>query len=219
MTVSTKEEPEWILLAALLRPQGRKGEILAESFTDFPESLAGRAGLYLAPPEFRGVESAARACTVTDVWMPKGKNEGRVVLGIGAVSSIDDAEALSGLELIVRAEGRQPLEDDSAYISDIVGSTLFDGGQVVGVVEDLQFPTTPDGRRRLSDAAPLLVVSSGGDELLIPFVRDHIDRMDAATHELHMRLPAGLVELQRADSLSDKSRSGAEDARDDRESD
>ena len=213
MNSSTEERPEWILLAALLRPQGRKGEILAESFTDFPESLTGRAGLYLAPPEFRGTDSTARACTITGVWMPKGKNEGRVVLTIGAVNNIDDAEALSGLELIVRAEDRQPLADDSAYISDLVGSTLFDRGQVVGVVQDLQFPTTADGRRRLHDAAPLLVVSSGGDELLIPFVRDHIDHMNAAAHELHMHLPVGLVELQRADSLSARSKSGAKDAK------
>lgn len=202
---------EWILLAELLRPQGRKGEILAESFTDFPESLAGRDGLFLAPSGFAGAESAARACSITDAWLPRGKNEGRVVLAIGAVTNIDQAEALSGLELIVRAEHRQALEADAAYISDIVGSTLFDRGNLVGQVRDLQFPTSPDGRRRLENAAPLLVVTSGDDELLIPFVRDHIDRTDTAARELHMRLPAGLIEVQRADSLPSKKADGAAD--------
>ena len=201
---SSSPDTDWVLLAILLRPQGRKGELLADSFTDFPESLAGREGLFLAPPEFTGTEAAARAVSITDVWLPTGKNAGRVVVAIGAVNTITEAEALAGLELIVRAEHRQPLEEDATYISDIVGSTLFDRGSVIGAITDLQFPTTPDGRRRLEDAAPLLVVlstpESGSDELLIPFVRDHIERVDAASHELHMRLPTGLVELQRKDS-------------------
>lgn len=202
MTVPARENSGWILLAVLLRPQGRKGEVLAECFTDFPETLAGRDGLYLAPPEFSGMASAAQACSITEVWLPKGKNEGRMVLAIGASTTIGDAEKLSGLELIVRSEDRQPLTDDASYISDIVGSTLLDHGAAVGVVQDLQFPTTPDGRRRLDDAAPLLVVTSGDDELLIPFVREHIERIDVGKRELHMHLPVGLVDVQRAVSGS-----------------
>ena len=201
------DSSDWVLLAVLLRSQGRKGEILAESFTDFPESLTGREGLFI------GAESAARACSITDVWLPKGKNEGRIVIAIDAVTTIDAATALSGLELIVRAVDRQPLEDDATYISDLIGSTLYDQGAIVGVILDLRFPATADGRRRLEEAAPLLVVRSGqdDDDLFIPFVRDHIDRMDLTARELHMHLPAGLVELQRADSLA-QNKSPADDS-------
>ena len=28
---------QWIVLAQILRPQGRKGEVLADLFTDFPD--------------------------------------------------------------------------------------------------------------------------------------------------------------------------------------
>ena len=188
----------WVLLATLLRPQGRKGEILAECFTDFPETLASREGLFLAPSEFNGAELDARSVSVTSAWLPKGRNEGRVVLAIGAVISIDQAEALSGLQLITRTVFFNDMECYDIYIMDIVGSTLFDQGNAIGVVCDLHFPTTPDGRRHLEDAAPLLVVGSGDEELLIPFVRDHIDRIDAAARQVHMHLPKGLIELQRA---------------------
>ncbi len=198
--MSTTFNSSWVLLATLLRPQGRKGEILAESFTDFPESLAGRAGLYLAPADFAEGEADANPCTVLTAWLPKGRNEGRVVLALGGVSSIDEAQALCGLELVVRAEHRQLLDDGAAYISDLVGSTVFDGDQPIGPVRDVQFPTTADGRRRLENVAPLLVVVSGADELLVPFVREQVDRIDTAAKELHLRLPVGLLDLQRPGS-------------------
>ena len=37
----TNSAPSWIVLAHLLRPQGRKGELLAELLTDFPERFDG----------------------------------------------------------------------------------------------------------------------------------------------------------------------------------
>lgn len=187
----------WITLAHLLRPQGRKGELLAELFTDFPEQLAGRPGLLLAPVGFSGAADEARSCTITETWMPKGKNEGRIVLAIAGVSSISDAEQLDGFDLLVAPEHRTPLEDGAAYISDLVGCSLFDREQLVGIVQDVEFPTSPDGRRRLEDASPLLVVTldGSGAEAMIPFTRAFLRTFDPAAKVLHMDLPEGLVDL------------------------
>ena len=51
-------------------PQGRKGELLAELLTDFPESFGTAAGearreVFLAKPQFTGTAAEARAITVT----------------------------------------------------------------------------------------------------------------------------------------------------------
>jgi len=48
------EISSWIVLAHLIRPQGRKGELLAELLTDFPDRFVGREDLFLAPPGFGG---------------------------------------------------------------------------------------------------------------------------------------------------------------------
>ena len=94
---------------------------------------------------------------------------------------------------------RLPLDDESVYISELVGCTIYDGAAIVGVVEDVQFPSTPDGGRRLTDAAPLLAVRSPeGDEVLIPFAKAFLVAMNTDAKRIDMILPVGLVEVNRS---------------------
>jgi 16S rRNA processing protein RimM len=194
-----KSTPSWIVLAQLLRPQGRKGELLAELLTDFPERFEGQGRVFLAPAGFSGAQEEARSVEVTSSWLPVGKNEGRIVLQFAGIDSISDAEAIAGLEVIIPAEERLPLDDESVYISELVGCTIYDGAAIVGVVEDVQFPSTPDGGRRLTDAAPLLAVRSPeGDEVLIPFAKAFLVAMNTDAKRIDMILPVGLVEVNRS---------------------
>jgi len=194
-----KSTPSWIVLAQLLRPQGRKGELLAELLTDFPERFEGHGRVFLAPAGFSGAQEEARSVEVTSSWLPVGKNEGRIVLQFAGIDSISDAEAIAGLEVIIPAEERLPLDDESVYISELVGCTIYDGAAIVGVVEDVQFPSTPDGGRRLTDAAPLLAVRSPeGDEVLIPFAKAFLVAMNTDAKRIDMILPVGLVEVNRS---------------------
>ena len=185
----------WVAVAHLLRPQGRKGEVLAELLTDFPDQLVGRPRLFLAAEGFAGTPEEAQACRVTECWLPKGRNEGRVVLAIDGVGSIDAAEALSGLDLLVEAEHRLPLEDGAAYISDLVGCSVYDGERLVGVVAEVEFPTSADGRRRLEEGTPLLQLTlPDGDEAMVPFTRAFLREFDPVRKVLRMELPEGLVD-------------------------
>jgi 16S rRNA processing protein RimM len=193
-----KSASSWIVLAQLLRPQGRKGELLAELLTDFPERFEDQRRVFLAAPGFSGTAAEARSAEVVAFWLPVGKNEGRIVLQFAGVDSISDAEAIAGQEVIVPEEERLPLDDESTYISELVGCKVYDGAAVVGVVEDVQFPTTPDGGRRLTDAAPLLAVRSlEGDEVLIPFAKAFLVSMNTEAKRIDMILPEGLVDVNR----------------------
>ena len=199
----TQTTPAWIVLARLLRPQGRKGEVLAELLTDFPERFEVQTRVFLAPSDFAGEESAARAAEVVAFWLPVGKNEGRIVLQFAGIETISDAEAVAGLDVIVRREERRPLDDDSVYISELIGCTVYDGATAVGVVEDVQFATTADGARRLTDAAPLLEITSlAGDEILIPFVKAFLVAVDTEAKRIEMKLPEGLIEVNRSGDKS-----------------
>ena len=195
----TQSTPAWIVLAHLLRPQGRKGEVLAELSTDFPERFADQGRVFLAAPGFDGDEAEARSAEVVAFWLPVGKNEGRVVLQFAGIDTISDAESIAGLDVLVPREERLPLEDDSVYISELVGCTVYDGPTPVGVVEDVQFAMTADGSRRLDDAAPLLTVTSpDGDEILIPFAKAFLVAVNTDAKRIEMKLPEGLVEVNRS---------------------
>jgi 16S rRNA processing protein RimM len=194
----TQSTPAWTVLAHVLRPQGRKGEVLAELFTDFPERFEDQRRVFLAVPSFAGEQAEARSAEVVAFWLPVGKNEGRVVLQFAGVDTISDAESIAGLDVLIPSEERLPLDAESVYISELIGCTVYDGLKPVGVVEDVQFAMTADGGRRLEGAAPLLVVSSlDGGEILIPFAKAFLVKVDTDAKRIEMTLPDGLVEVNR----------------------
>jgi 16S rRNA processing protein RimM len=194
----TQSTSAWIVLAHLLRPQGRKGELLAELLTDFPERFDDQKRVFLAARGFAGGQAEARPAEVVEFWLPVGKNKGRVVLQFAGVDTISAAETIAGLDVLIPHEERLPLEDESVYISELIGCTLYDGPKLVGVVQDVQFAMTPDGGRRLNDAAPLLAVTSpDGNEILVPFAKAFLVRLDTEAKRIEMALPEGLIEINR----------------------
>lgn len=206
----TGHAPRWTVLAHLLRPQGRKGEVLAELLTDFPERFDSREHLYLVPEDFGGTSTQARPVEVSSFFLPVGRNAGRIVLALKGIDTIEAAESVAGLEIVIEEADRLPLEEDAIYISDLVGCSVFDvaapdeasreaGEVLVGTVTDVQFALTADGGRRLEDAAPLLeVLGVDGDEVLIPYVKAYLVAHDPVAKTLKMSLPAGLIEINRA---------------------
>jgi 16S rRNA processing protein RimM len=194
----TQSTPAWIVLAHLLRPQGRKGEVLAELLTDFPERFDGQKRVFLAAPGFAGEEAEARPAVVVAFWLPVGKNEGRVVLQFAGIDTISDAESIAGQDVLVPRGERVPLDDESIYVSELIGCAVYDGPVPVGVIEDVQFAMSADGARRLDDAAPLLAVRSAeGDEILIPYVKSFLVAVDTEAKRIDMALPQGLIEVNR----------------------
>ena len=184
MTVSPAS---WVLLAHIVRPQGRRGEVLADLYTDFPEHFTRRKGLSLRPPA-AGPLNAMREAKVESHWLHKG----RVVLKFSQVDSIADAESLRGFDVVIPREERIPLEGDAVYVSDLLGMRVIDvsrGGAVdTGEIIDVE----PEG----AGPALLVIRAPAGDELLIPFVRAYLRKMDIEARRLEMDLPPGLLAMQ-----------------------
>jgi 16S rRNA processing protein RimM len=197
------DAPPWIVLAHLLRPQGRKGELLAELLTDFPERFNERSRVFLAQPDFKGGTDKARSVEVTSSWLPVGRNRGRIVLHFAGIDTISAAESIAGLDVIVPHEERHDLDNESVYISDLIGCVIYNGSEKVGAIEDVQFPVTPDGSARIEQAPPLLEVrSERGDEILIPFAKALLARVDIHSKRIEMNLPTGLLEINKPDGES-----------------
>jgi 16S rRNA processing protein RimM len=189
----------FVTLARLLRPQGRRGELLADLLTDFPEQLGNADGVYLVGENAEAPAADAARVVVESQWMPTGKNAGRIVLKLAGCDSINDAERLAHMQLMVPANERPALDEDTFYVSDLIGSTLFNGDTAVGEVIDVEFATSPDGKTRLADAAPLLSVRLAGaaeeaEPVLIPFVRAQLVSVDTENRRIVMTIPEGLLD-------------------------
>jgi len=173
----------FVLLARLIRTQGRHGELIAEILTDFPERFSERTRVWLLPPD---AKAAPREVEIERHWPHKG----RIVLKFAAIDSISDATVLSGWHVAIPREQRAPLAEDAIYIADLIGCHVID--EAAGSV-DLG-PVL--GVERGSGGAPdLLVVQHGRDELLIPFAKALIVEINLAAQVLRMQLPAGLTAI------------------------
>lgn len=189
------ESQQWVCLARLKRPQGRKGELWAEILTDFPEKFAERKQLWLfAESSVLQATAPPRPVTLANHWLHKGG----IVLHFEAVESIDDAEKLAGLIVAIPLEQRAPLAADEAYIGDLIGCALFDLASseplLVGEIENVD---------RTAGPVPLLVIrgrdAKRGEEILVPFAKSYLRRIDIEGRRVEMALPVGLVNLNEAE--------------------
>jgi 16S rRNA processing protein RimM len=180
--------PTWILVAHLIRPHGRRGEIIADILTDFPERFHTRTRLFLIPPERIG--TPVREVGLENFWFMRS----RIVLKFQGIDSINDAESLRNFEVAIPAAQRAPLEGGSVYTSDLLGCRVYDlnrSGAEVGEIIDID---------RGTSSTDLLVVRIPGArgaqaEALIPFVQDYMVRMAVEERRIEMRLPEGLLAI------------------------
>jgi 16S rRNA processing protein RimM len=180
MSADAQTGAPWAIVARLVRPQGRVGEILADILTDFPERFAERKRLFLVSSETS--VQPVHEVTLERHWLHKG----RVVLTFAGVDSISDADKLRGLLVAIPASERAELTDGSVYIGDLIGCEVFEvnAAKLVGVVADVD-----------RQAGLLEVKTPGGNEALIPFAKEYLVRMDIAGKRIEMRLPEGLLDI------------------------
>ena len=183
----------WLRVARIVRPQGHRGEVLAELLTDFPDRFQQQPTVWL-----RGAEAEVPTRTIrVEHARP---HAGRIVLTLAGCSSMDAAEALRGTELVVPWEQRTALPEGEIYIAELAGSILentagAEADAVVGTIVDVD---------RESGAGTLLVVERpGGGELLVPFVLGYAPQWDPDARTLRMALPEGLLTLDNAGGSAD----------------
>jgi 16S rRNA processing protein RimM len=177
----------------VLGPQGRRGEVLAELHTDFPQRFDERRTLsgWMA-------DGTRRELRLEEHWFHKGA----VVLKFGGVDSISDAEQLAGMEVQIPREQRAELEEGAAYVSELVGCEVWVGVEpeerLLGEIANVDLS---------GGAAPLLVVrNSQKREYLVPYAEEFLRSQDLAIGRIQMELPKGLLELQNPLSEEEKRR-------------
>jgi 16S rRNA processing protein RimM len=153
-----------VLVGRVVKPQGRHGEVVVLPLSDRPDRFPGLRRAFVATPG-----GGVRELKVLRCWPHKG----RFVLEIEGVASIDEAEALRGLELRIAEEELAPLPEGSFYHHQLAGLKVEDeAGAAIGLVEDV-WETGADSR--------VLVVRGPDGETLIPFVSEFVKEVDLAS--------------------------------------
>ena len=110
-----------------------------------------------------------------------------LVLKFAGVDSISDAEVLIGCELQVPRNERGQLEPGWRYVEDLVGCSVYDSGNEIGRIEDVQFGA--------GEAPLLIVVGKSGSKFDVPFADAYLDSVDINSRQVRVRLPEGLLEV------------------------
>jgi 16S rRNA processing protein RimM len=194
------EEQDWVQVARIIRPRGNKGEVLAELFTDFPARLSSRLLIYV-----RDTKGETRAIGLQNFWVDRNHPE-HGIFHFEGCTSIDAAEKLRGLEVLIPIADRVKLPAGKYFVSDLIGCSVFENPvaetklsspacameeapRVVGTVQDVFFPGEGTA------GTPLLQVRTATGELLVPLAEDICQSIDVAARRIDVTLPEGLSEL------------------------
>jgi 16S rRNA processing protein RimM len=166
---------ELVTIGRVVKPQGRKGEVLVESLSDRQDRFPTLRRVYLEAPS-----GGARAVAVAGCW----RHKGRYVLKLDGVDGIAAAEALRGSELRISERELEPLPEGSYYHHQLRGLRVRAGERELGAVAEVL--DTGAG-------AAVLVVRGAGGELLVPFAAGFVRRVDLEARRIEV-LPAETVE-------------------------
>ena len=169
------------VVGRIARAHGIRGQVIVNLETDFPdERFQPGAELF--------VERGGRVEPLT-ITTARFHRE-RPILGLAGVETIDDAEAMAGLELRVPLDRLAPLPPGTFYRHDLIGCRVETmRGEVVGVVTDVE--GTMAGSR--------LVIDGASGEVLVPLATEICPEIDTAGKRIVIDPPAGLVDLNRRD--------------------
>jgi len=153
---------DMITIGVVVKPQGRKGEVLVAPLSDRPHRFESLRRVFVPVPG----AVQARAVTVTNRWPHKG----RIVLKLEGVDSIDEAEKYRGIELRIGEDEVEALPAGSYYHYQLKGLKVEDPtGRPLGVAADVLVT---------GGEAPVLVVKGPGGEVLIPMAEAFIRQVD-----------------------------------------
>ena len=165
------------VVGRIARAHGIRGQVIVTLETDFPEARF-RPGATLFTT--RGGEVKALLITTARF------QNGRPVIGLEGVETMNGAEELAGLELRVPMEELAPLPDGTFYHHDLVGcQVVTSGGKKVGTVDRVEG----------TFGGSWLVVAGASGEVLIPLANEICRTIDVAGKRIVIEPPAGLLDL------------------------
>ena len=171
------EWDEMALVGRIARTHGNRGHVIVNPETDFPEHRFQVGGVL-----HRRRGDRVEAMTIDAVRF----HQGRPIIGIRGVATMNDADELADAELRVPTETLTELPAGVYYRHDLVGCVVRTvAGANVGTVVEVEGSL---GKSRL-------VIRSAGDEVIVPLAETICVRIDRAARVIVIDPPEGLLEL------------------------
>ena len=168
---------ELLLVGRVARAHGNRGQVIVNLDTDFADERFTVGQTLLVGPE-----DGPQARRIRDVRF----HQGRPIIGLEGVDTMNDAEALAGAELRMRAAEMPPLPEGTYRHHELIGCEVRDRqDRLVGRVTAVEGPT---------DRSQLVVAGPRG-EVLVPLVADICVSVDPAAQRIVIDPPEGLIEL------------------------
>lgn len=165
------------VVGRIARAHGNKGQVIVNPETDFPDQR-------FQPGAELFVQRAGRLQRVTVASMRM--HQGRPVIALDGVTTMNDAEAMAGVELRIPRETLASLPPGMYYHHDLVGCRVeTTEGVLVGEVAAVD---SAAGVARLS-------IRAGGREILVPLATDICRTIDIAQKRIVVDPPEGLLDL------------------------
>lgn len=176
------DTPAEVVVGRIVRPFGRRGEVVVEPLTDDPGRFFEIATAEIGAPDAKGVRRSLESVRI---------HKGRPVVRFEGITDIAAAETLRDLEVRIREAERAALPEGRYYSDELVGCRAEnEEGVHLGEIVDT-----------LDTAGPCLLVLRGpdGGEDLIPFVEALCVSVEAPTEDttgrVVLNVPDGLLGL------------------------
>jgi 16S rRNA processing protein RimM len=164
-----------ILVGRVARAHGNRGQVIVNPDTDFPDDRFVVGATLLVGP-------AATPRRITSARF----HQGRPVIGLEGIATMDDADRLAEAELRVPAATLAPLPERTYYRHELVGCEVQDTeGRLIGEVAAVEGPIEMSR----------LVVNAPHGEVLIPLVDEICVEVAPAERRIRIKAPDGLIEL------------------------
>jgi 16S rRNA processing protein RimM len=114
------------------------------------------------------------------------RQHGRAIMKVQGIDTIADAEKWVGAEIRVSLSDIQPLEAGWFYTFQLKGCGVYSvDGEDLGAITDVLD----------SGGTGILKVEREGKEILIPFARSYVTKIDLDRRRVEVNLPEGLRDL------------------------
>lgn len=175
------EGGEFLIVGVVQKPHGIRGELAVRLETDRPEQV-------FRPERRLRVGDAQGNPTADELTVERARPfKGGLLVKVREFDGRNEAiEAMRGRTLLLPREETAPLDTDEVWIHQLPGLRVESDGATVGSVSEV-FDT--------ATGHLLEVATPDGRELLVPFVRQIVVRVDPAAGVLEIDAPPGLLEL------------------------
>ncbi len=166
----------YIDIGLILNTHGLKGELKVKPLTDNPERFSSLKRVYVESDGVLASHDVTNARYFRNV----------VILKLKEINTVDDAQTLKGLYLMIDRKNAVSLPEDTYFICDIVGCPVYDSvrgfiGNVTCVIQT-------------GSNDVYVVKDSSGEEILVPALKKVVTSISIEERRITVELPEGLVE-------------------------